>query len=481
MKKYSISFVIIVLLLINLNCEQSVTPDPEEPDYILNTVTFNSEPQGFTVYINGKVTGAKTPDSLRSLNLGINTIRLTKEYYRDSIFTINIENHQRYDLFFDILANPQMRGAIQVNSTPPGANIFLNGDSIGQVTPYKITSLVPGQYEIFLTRADHWHFNYPLSVLSNTTPVVNAALDDTTVWVTYNEKYTGQPINNLNTIAIDANGYVWIGTVQNGIFRYDGNNWINYNMNNSGIIDNTIRHLAVEGNKIWISTPGGISVFDNGAFTNYNINNSPLPSDNIMKIYIHNGKKYIGTFTQGVVIFDDVNWQLININNSELPSNTIRSLAVDNNNNLWIGTYNGGLAKFNGTIWEVFTVDSTEGFLTNNIEALAVSPNGDLYIGFAPFDNRIGGHAIYNGTSFSFYVSRPANHITDIKFDATGTPWLGSFRNGLFKQNAVNNFTTFYELNSKLPNNNVSGIAFDELGNKWVSTFGGGLTKYKGN
>lgn len=480
MKKYNTLLILTTIFILNNGCEKIVTPDPEEPDYILNTVIFKSEPEGFHVYINGKVTGATTPDSLRSIDLGEVTIRLTKPLYRDSIFKLNIENNKKYEFFFDIHANPQMKGAIQVNSNPPGADIFLNGESIGQTTPFKITNLIPGHYEIFLKKAAHWHFNYPVTVQSNTTPIVTATLDDTTDWVTFNQKYINQPINDLNTVTIDAQGYVWVGSVQNGIFRYDGNSWVNFNMNNSGIIDNTIRHLTVEGNKIWISTPGGISVFENGVFTNYNINNSPLPSDNIMKIFVHNGKKYIGTFTQGVVIFDDVNWELININNSELPSNTIRSLVVDNNNNLWIGTYNAGLAKFDGVNWEIFNVDSNN-ILTNNIEVLAVSPTGDIYIGFAPFDNRIGGHGIYNGTSFAFFVSRPANHITDIKFDANGTPWIGSFRNGLFKQNAVNNFTTFYELNSKLPNNNVSGIAFDELGNKWVSTFGGGITKYKGN
>ena len=46
-------------------------------------------------------------------------------------------------------------------------------------------------------------------------------------------------------------------------------------------------------------------------------------------------------------------WVVYNTSNSGLPDNFVRSIAVDPQGNKWIGTYGGGLAKFDGVNWTV--------------------------------------------------------------------------------------------------------------------------------
>ncbi|QYS92205.1 hypothetical protein JJC04_06505 [Flavobacterium covae] len=58
-----------------------------------------------------------------------------------------------------------------------------------------------------------------------------------------------------------------------------------------------------------------------------------------------NGTKWLGTLKTGVIGFNEKLNKNIIINNvkgkGSLPDNDIRSLALDNNNQLWIGTFNG--------------------------------------------------------------------------------------------------------------------------------------------
>jgi ligand-binding sensor domain-containing protein len=50
----------------------------------------------------------------------------------------------------------------------------------------------------------------------------------------------------------------------------------------------------------------------------------------------------------GFAKFDGVNWTVYNTSNSGLPNNRIWAIAIDGQGNKWIGTYGGGLAKFDG-------------------------------------------------------------------------------------------------------------------------------------
>jgi hypothetical protein len=48
-----------------------------------------------------------------------------------------------------------------------------------------------------------------------------------------------------------------------------------------------------------------------------------------------------------------------NSDNSGLPCDFVRSIMLDNNQNIWIGTFGGGLAKFDGTDWTVYYTDNS--------------------------------------------------------------------------------------------------------------------------
>ena len=106
--------------------------------------------------------------------------------------------------------------------------------------------------------------------------------------------------------------------------------------------------LADNGNELWIRTDGGgLAKFDVANWTVYNESNSGLPDDQVIVLAIDGSNIWIGT-QDGLAKFDGTNWIVYYTSNSGLPANQVMALAIDGSN-IWIGTSGGGLVKFDGT------------------------------------------------------------------------------------------------------------------------------------
>ena len=69
-------------------------------------------------------------------------------------------------------------------------------------------------------------------------------------------------MDSAYTTVVDKNNVKWIGTLE-GLCRFDGENWVLYNTDNCPIPGNQINDLAFdrEGH-LWMATEGGVAVFD---------------------------------------------------------------------------------------------------------------------------------------------------------------------------------------------------------------------------
>jgi ligand-binding sensor domain-containing protein len=54
-------------------------------------------------------------------------------------------------------------------------------------------------------------------------------------WTVYNTLNSGLPNNWVYAIAIDGQGNKWIGTLGGGLAKFDGVNWTVYNTENYGL------------------------------------------------------------------------------------------------------------------------------------------------------------------------------------------------------------------------------------------------------
>jgi ligand-binding sensor domain-containing protein len=241
-------------------------------------------------------------------------------------------------------------------------------------------------------------------------------------WITYHQ------FDNLaGAIAIDVQGNKWFGIWSEGVSKFDGNNWTNYNTNNSGLADNFVSAIAIDAqdNK-WFATNSGVSIFDGTNWITYTTANSGLNTNFILSIAIDTqGNKWFGTNGNGVLKFDGTNWTNYNMDNT---GNSIWSIVIDRQGNLWFA--GSSLTKFDGSYWTTY-------------------PNSGLIY-----------HFIYS-----------------IAFDASGNIWIGTDEG--VSEFVNTNLTTYNTANSGLTDNIVRFIAIDASGNKWFETHEG-VSKFDG-
>jgi ligand-binding sensor domain-containing protein len=184
---------------------------------------------------------------------------------------------------------------------------------------------------------------------------------------------------------------------------------------------------------------------------------------------------WVGTVFSGLVKFNGTTWITYNISNSGLPDNNIRSLAMDLNGSVWIGT-GDGLAKFDGFNWEIFNTSNSD-LPGNKINSIAIDENGIIWIGT---NNK--GLASFNDESWTVYNTSnsglPSDRVLSINIDSYGNKWIGTY--GLVKFNDTI-WSSFDVFNSGLANNEVTSIVIDQLGSKWIGTMYGGLSEYNEN
>ncbi|MCD4735138.1 MAG: T9SS type A sorting domain-containing protein, partial [Bacteroidales bacterium] len=186
-------------------------------------------------------------------------------------------------------------------------------------------------------------------------------------WTIYNTTNSGLPDNGVMSIAIDGNGNKWIGTSNGGLAKFDGINWTIYNTTNSGLPNNHVLSIVNDGNGYkWIGTYAGLTKFDGVNWTTHNTSNSGLPDNVVNSIEIdESGNKWIGTNNGGLAKYDESSWTTYNKANSGLPSNYIESIAMDINENIWLVT-DAGLVVFNenGVHFSVYENQFTQNFIS---------------------------------------------------------------------------------------------------------------------
>ena len=200
----------------------------------------------------------------------------------------------------------------------------------------------------------------------------------TPLQVSYNEQILDG--YHVISIAFDRHGNAWIGTLNQGLIKYNTNETIVYNSENSVVSDAPIWDIAVDSkNNVWIGCEGLIK-YDGTEFTYFNSKNTPIPEDNIYSIAIDSKDNVWFSscrFQQGgLVKYDGINWTVYIPDNSELPYNLINGIAIDKNDNVWLSFFSC-LARISGDKWKIYTSDDL-GFEPYDIVDIQVNDQNKL-------------------------------------------------------------------------------------------------------
>ncbi len=108
-----------------------------------------------------------------------------------------------------------------------------------------------------------------------------------------------------------------------------------------------------------------------------------------------------------------------------LPNNSVIDLCLSRDGSLWLATLEG-LARFDGSEFEVFNETTSPGMNTSRLLSVVESRNGDLWAG-----SEASGLLHLRGGRWTRYDHRtglPGNRIRDLCEDARGTLWVATDR-----------------------------------------------------
>lgn len=322
--------------------------------------------------------------------------------------------------------------------------------------------------------------------------------------------------NRVKKIIRDGNNF-WVGTIGSGLYRVTDNNgevsFVNFK-NDSKFLqslsnDQIIDLLNDKDGNLWIATYGGglnmlpseekMISSDRAKFEKYvykpEVKNSI--SSNFLTSLIQDdfGAIWIGTFGGGLDKYDFGKNQFTIFKNNPnisttISKNEILSLLEDSSGNIWIGAHLGkGLSKFEpyGIKFKQINRDpnNKNGLNDDVVWAICEDENNNLWIGTYK-----GGLNKWdrNKNKFSYilkkdenYSSISDNHIRAILNDKRGFLWIGTYSGGLDIYVKASGEIINYQNNPldslSLGANQVQSIFIDKEKNTWIGAFGGGLHK----
>ena len=186
---------------------------------------------------------------------------------------------------------------------------------------------------------------------------------------------------HITAIAFDGQGNAWVGTLNKGLIKFDGQNETVYPE-----ITGMIRTIKVDSkNQVYLAADGLVK-FDGEDFTRYDDN--PLMEGNIMALDIDSKDRVwfaVGGFNSGGIGRRDGNTlSFYTPDNSPLPAHWVSAVKVGSNDEVWISAQssvgNLHLAKILEEDWTLFDSKNL-GFSPYSISNLEENSRGELICG----------------------------------------------------------------------------------------------------
>ena len=273
---------------------------------------------------------------------------------------------------------------------------------------------------------------------------------------------------SIQSVYVDDTDLIWVGTEKSGV-AYSGNYIYRFGSNLNG----DITAIAQDANgTIWYGTSDKGVIGYEGVMASKKVATMATTPD---------GSLWVGSKRNGLTLIKNGTstiYSLAKDSTSTLIDDHINALCTDKIGNLWIAT-NGGLQVYNPRMNTFSSYTRENGKLnTNNITSLYYNHHGksnDLYIGtseglvilnLSTTDKTVLTGNTTNTKSFT------NNFITQVLQDSRGLIWIGT-REGLNILNLENDTLNYLTEKQGLCNNNICGIAEDKNHSIWVTTSSG--------
>ena len=408
------------------------------------------------------------PQDVAELNASNNSLLVTtnsKVYQYELGFNLTnvYSTNSEFDTSF--VAALKMDEVVYIGTTDYGvlkSNPLASSDydEIHPIGPLKneAFSLSHGYGNLWVSYGDYSIFFNPSP---NKSYGISNYVDENWVNTTYDsiQQTTARTVLNLNTISINplSPNQVFISSFANGLLDFKKEESITLLDDSNSSLESLVlpgspnfKSIRISGStfdregNLWVLN----SKVDNAlkklnpassSWTSYDF--SAIISDPISEelgfsevVIGPDQTKWIGSYSKGLIGFNESGMMLKNISDEDvanLPTSAIKSLALDKNNVLWIGTYRGLRVLYNTS--NFFSEDMVR---TESIVILEEGLPKELLA---------------------------QQFITDIKVDGSNNKWISTADAGVFYLSSSGQKTIYHftKYNSPLPSNAVNDMALD--------------------
>ena len=195
-------------------------------------------------------------------------------------------------------------------------------------------------------------------------------------WTSWTED-DGLPWHVVSSIAKDpTTGDLWIGLFGYGLARFSGGYFEHFTQMNSGLLNDVVYGVTVEGDNVWVATTAGISAYNTvtGNWRVYNERNAPMEEVWTYSAMANDGKVYFAVWGGGILEWDvatqswtdylDPDGEMeIDLYRDDGLVHVITTSAYYIDHTLWATTY-FGLSRYDGRNWRGY-MDIDSGLPSN--------------------------------------------------------------------------------------------------------------------
>ena len=337
---------------------------------------------------------------------------------------------------------PQLNNMFSINSSSSNLWAVYGGYS-GDYNPYTYIGFSPTQFGISKYNEANGWLNIPNTNVLDAKALVRIAVNPNDETMVYTASYFSGllkiendiPTTLLNSSNSSLEGGIGNCRINSTTFDKSGNLW----MTNSRI-KNGLKVLKSDGQWQSYDMEGILDNYSNNDFCKIAIDKS--------------GTKWIASYKNGVVAFNETNnvFKKISEGNDlgNLPSTDVRAIAVDNRNQVWIGTTRG-----------LRVLPSTGSYTS----ADQMKANAIIIL-----EDGLAQELLYE------------QFITDIAVNGSNQKWIATADSGvfLFSSNGQETIYHFTKDNSPLPSNVVNDIEINETTGEVFFATERGLVSFKG-
>jgi two-component sensor histidine kinase/ligand-binding sensor domain-containing protein len=275
-------------------------------------------------------------------------------------------------------------------------------------------------------------------------------------------------VNNLNSMCLDENGELWIGSSE-GLAHVTGGEKKTVSLNLPDGEDHTV--LCVEAGQqgqIFVGLNNGMLIYKKSSGTFFTDElTEKLAGKQVRNFYTdRDGSLWVATFNNLVVKYSLDQKMVVYDRTNGLSAETIYSITEDNTRHIWMGTREQSLVKLRSEAFSYFA--DFPGLNSSTVFRILEDHSHRMWIGSAQegihvYDGVKSTPVLNNGKSFKQPLTMAEDQQQRI--------WIGH-------ADGVTCLVNDHPVQNLLPGIRVRSLLADRQGNLWVGTWGQGVFRF---